>query len=49
MTRPHILRLRGVWHCGIPGDRDEMFGHGFNPTKALYDWLRLMVNNGRCT
>lgn len=44
--KPHIVRRGGVWFCGLPGERAT--GYGINPSMALRDWRRLMVQYGRC-
>lgn len=47
-VRPHIERVRGIWHCGslIHIDARGTFvfqlrvGYGYTPGDAYRDWLR---------
>lgn len=38
MTKPRIIKITGVWHCGIYGEINEFIGLGFTPLQAYNDW-----------
>jgi hypothetical protein len=35
--KPHLVRVRGLWHCGIRGIRGGL-GIGFTFRSAYDDW-----------
>jgi hypothetical protein len=35
--KPHLLRLRGIWHCHLGG----LVGIGYSPKDAYTDWEKL--------
>lgn len=36
---PRIIKICGVWHCGIKGIANRYIGLGFTPSDAYRDWL----------
>lgn len=42
--KPRIIKLRGIWHCGIRGIPNKRIGVGYTPRQAYQDWLG--VGNG---
>ena len=42
--KPRIIKLRGIWHCGIRGIQNKRIGVGYTPKAAYLDWLG--VGNG---
>lgn len=38
--KPRIIRISGVWHCGIRGIANHHIGLGFTPSAAYLDWVR---------
>lgn len=38
--KPHLVKISGVWHCGIlRAPRGQFFGIGFTPMAAFDDWV----------
>jgi hypothetical protein len=35
--KPRIVRIDGIWHCGILGVRNVL-GLGYTASEALLDW-----------
>ena len=41
--KPRIIKICGIWHCGIRGIRgipNRYIGIGFTPCAAYRDWVR---------
>ncbi|AOG22007.1 hypothetical protein [Acidovorax sp. RAC01] len=38
--KPRIIKIRGIWHCGIRGIRNKHIGLGFTAMSAYLDWIR---------
>jgi hypothetical protein len=38
MTKPHLIKIRGVWHCAA---RLNQIGLGYTPKCAYESWLEL--------
>jgi hypothetical protein len=40
-VKPRLIKIGGVWHCGIKGaPRGQYFGRGFKAKEAFDDWRR---------
>ena len=37
--KPRIIKLRGIWHCGVRGIPNKRIGVGYTPKAAYLDWL----------
>ena len=37
--KPRIIKLRGIWHCGVRGIPNKRIGLGYTPRQAYQDWL----------
>lgn len=37
--KPRIIKLQGVWHCGVRGIPNKRIGLGYTPKAAYLDWL----------
>ena len=37
--KPRIIKLSGIWHCGIRGIPNKRIGVGYTPKAAYLDWL----------
>lgn len=37
--KPRIIKITGVWHCGIKGIPNRYIGLGFTPFGAYMDWV----------
>lgn len=37
--KPRIIRIGGVWHCGVRGILNKRIGLGYSPKAAYLDWL----------
>ena len=38
--KPRIIKICGIWHCGIRGIPNRHIGIGFTPCAAYRDWVR---------
>lgn len=38
--KPRLIKIAGVWHCGIMGLPDGKLGLGFAPAEAYWDWVK---------
>ena len=38
-VKPRIIKLRGIWHCGVRGIPNKRIGVGYTPKAAYLDWL----------
>ena len=38
--KPRIIKICGIWHCGIRGIQNRHIGIGFTPCAAYRDWVR---------
>lgn len=37
--KPRIIKLQGIWHCGVRGIPNKRIGVGYSPKAAYLDWL----------
>lgn len=37
--KPRIIKLQGIWHCGVRGIPNKRIGVGYTPRQAYQDWL----------
>ena len=37
--KPRIIKLQGIWHCGVRGIPNKRIGVGYTPKAAYLDWL----------
>ena len=38
--KPRLIKIHGVWHCGIMYMRVGRIGEGFTPKEAYDDWAK---------